>query len=94
MGLFAHTLSGSEAKAKGLVWDAVPAEDLISSVVAASAQLSADPELARAVKTSLNLTTTSLDAWSAATEVERARQLWSLTRTRPHDPALIAEGSS
>ena len=42
-----------------------------------------DPDLARAIKASFVLTTSARDAWAAATEVERARQMWSLTRPRP-----------
>jgi enoyl-CoA hydratase len=83
LGIFAHTVSGAEAKARGLVWDAVPRADLDQAVAAAIAPLRADPELARAIKSSLTLTTSPLDAWAAATEVERARQMWSLTRWRP-----------
>ena len=83
LGMFARTLSGAEAKARGLVWDAVPRADLDRAVAEAAAPLRADPELARAIKASLVLTTSPLDAWAAATEVERARQMWSLTRRRP-----------
>ena len=83
LGMFARTLSGAEAKAVGLVWDAVARADLDDLVAATCAPLRRDPELARAIKASLTHTTTSLDAWAAATEVERARQMWSLTR--PHE---------
>jgi enoyl-CoA hydratase len=83
LGMFARTLSGTDAEAIGLVWDAVPSADLDHAVAAACAPLRADPELARAIKASLAHTTSSTDAWAAATEVERARQMWSLTRSRP-----------
>lgn len=82
LGMFAQPLSAAEAKAAGLVWDAVPRAELDRVVAAACAPLQADPDLARAIKASLNLTTSPLDAWAAATEVERARQMWSLTRPR------------
>ena len=78
--MFARTLTGAEAKAVGLAWDAVPCADLDGLVADACAPLRADPELARAIKASLIHTTSPLDAWAAATEVERARQMWSLTR--------------
>jgi enoyl-CoA hydratase len=87
MGMFARPLTGRDAKAKGLVWDAVPAADLDDAVAAACWSLRSDPSLARAIKASLNLTTPGLDAWATATEVERARQLWSLTRPRPTRPS-------
>ena len=83
MAMFARPLSGAEAKTVGLAWDAVPRDELDQVVATACAPLRADPELARAIKASLTRTTTSLDAWAAATEVERARQMWSLTRPRP-----------
>ena len=83
LGVFARPLTGTEAKARGLVWDAVPRADLDQAVTDACAPLRADPELARALKASLVHTTSSLDAWAVATEVERARQMWSLTRPRP-----------
>jgi enoyl-CoA hydratase len=84
LGIFARPLTGTEAKAAGLVWEAVPAADLDAAVDAACAPLRHDPALARAVKASLAATTSPLDAWTAATEVERARQMWSLTRPRPN----------
>ena len=78
--MFARTLSGAEAKAVGLVWDAVPRADLDDLSRPPARRCARDPELARAIKASLTHTTSSLDAWAAATEVERARQMWSLTR--------------
>ncbi|GIJ56313.1 enoyl-CoA hydratase-related protein [Virgisporangium aurantiacum] len=80
LGVFACPLTALEAKAAGLIWDVAADGDLDALVDAAAAPLRADPELARALKTSLQLTTSGVDAWSAATEVERARQMWSLTR--------------
>jgi enoyl-CoA hydratase len=88
LGVFARSLSGAEAKATGLVWDAVPRAELDELVAVACAPLRADPELARAIKASLAHTTSSIDAWAAATEVELARQMWSLTRPRPARPAV------
>jgi enoyl-CoA hydratase len=83
MGMFARPLTGAEAKAAGLVWDAIPVADLDQAVADACAPLRRDPALARAIKASLALTTSRIDDWAAATEVERARQMWSLTRPRP-----------
>lgn len=82
MGLFGVRLSGREAEARGLVWTAVPAEFLDQQIEELTRHLAADPALARALKTSLNLTAGSND-WAAAIEIERARQLWSLSRPRP-----------
>lgn len=54
----------------------------MASTSEASTSLARGPELARALKSSLNLTTSSIEKWASATEVERARQMWSLTRDR------------
>lgn len=83
MGVFGRSLTAIEAAEAGLVWTAVPASDIEDLLTELTAHLAADPALARALKASLGLTTASHDAWAAATEVERARQLWSLTRPRP-----------
>jgi len=80
LGVFARPLSAAEAKSIGLVWDAVPAEALDDVIASTCATLRVDPHLARAVKASLNLTTSPSAAWAVAVEVERARQMWSLTR--------------
>jgi enoyl-CoA hydratase len=86
VGVFARPLTGVEARARGLAWDAVPDHRLRAAVVEACSAPAADPGFARAVKASLNRTTSGSDAWATATEVERARQLWSLTRPRPSHP--------
>jgi len=80
MGMFARPLTGAEAKAAGLVWDAIPVADLDQAVADACAPLRRDPALARAIKASLALTTSRIDDWAAATEVERARQMWPSSR--------------
>lgn len=85
MGMFARPLAGAEAKQVGLVWDAVPVADLDDAVDAACAPLRADPDLARAIKGTFTRTTSGSDAWAVATEVERARQMWSLTRNDTKD---------
>lgn len=87
MSLFARPLTGAQAKQCGLVWEAVDAEQLDAEVSDACAPLQADPELARALKSTFRLTVQSRDEWAAATEVERARQMWSLTRPRPEKSA-------
>jgi enoyl-CoA hydratase len=82
MGLFAETLDAAAAQAAGLVWRVVPESDLDAAVEAATASAASDPELARALKSSIDRTAGSIDSWAAAIEVERARQMWSLTRVR------------
>jgi len=82
LGLFAQTLDAESAQAAGLVWEVAPRHELGAVVDEATTSLARDPELARALKSSLNLTTSSIEEWASATEVERARQMWSLTRDR------------
>jgi enoyl-CoA hydratase len=80
LGVFARPLSAADAHAVRLVWSVHSVSDLDGAVREATAPLGRDPGLARALKSSLNHTTSSIDRWLAATEVERARQMWSLTR--------------
>lgn len=94
LGVFGRRVSAIEAQALGLVWSTVPASGLDQALAALTGHLAADPELSRALKTSLTLTTASLEDWAAATEVERARQLWSLSRPRMGSESRGDEGTS
>ena len=82
IGLFNQALNASDAQSVGLVWRCVPAADLEVLLREFANHLASDPALARATKASLNLTCSSIDQWSVAVEVERARQMWSLSRNR------------
>jgi len=79
MGLFGQPLDALGAQASGLVWRTVDHEEMPEIVESLVRSHASDPELARALKSSLNHTTGGGD-WIAATEVERARQMWSLAR--------------
>ncbi|MFJ2443543.1 enoyl-CoA hydratase-related protein [Streptomyces sp. NPDC087658] len=87
MGVFARRVRGAEAVGLGLAWAAVPAVDLHPTVRELIAHLAADPELARALKADLRLTVLDGTAWERSVEIERARQMWSLTR-RNSDKSL------
>jgi enoyl-CoA hydratase len=87
LGVFGRRLTGASAADIGLVWDAVPVADLAEAAQRLAEPVARDPELARALANSLRLTTTPPRAWQAAIEVERARQMWSLSRPRPVDAA-------
>jgi enoyl-CoA hydratase len=87
LGVFGQRITGRRAAELGLVWAALPAADLAEAAQRLAAPVAADPELARALATSLRLTTTTAGSWDAAVEVERARQMWSLTRPRPAAPS-------
>lgn len=83
LGVFGQRITGRRAAEIGLVWQAVPAANLAEAAQELAARVATDPDLARALVASLRLTTTPAPAWDAAVEVERARQMWSLTRQRP-----------
>jgi enoyl-CoA hydratase len=82
LGVFAQDLTAREALEYGLVWSVSTVAEIDGSIERATAPLARDPELARALKASLNLTTAPAERWLAATDIERARQMWSLSRPR------------
>jgi enoyl-CoA hydratase len=83
LGVFGRRLRADAALACGLVADVVEPAALRDAVRTATAHLAADPALARALKASLRRTVHDVAAHDRAVEVERARQLWSLSRTSP-----------
>ena len=81
-GVFAHPITADRAVTSGLAWAAVPAADLVPAAERAVTHLAADPPLARALAATLRRTVTDLTAWDRSVEIERARQMWSLSRPR------------
>jgi enoyl-CoA hydratase len=81
-GVFARSISAEQAVALGLAWTAVPAGDLLPAAERSVAHLAADPPLARALAATFRLTVADPTAWDGAVEIERARQMWSLSRPR------------
>ena len=81
MALFGERLSGAEAVRRGLAWAAVPAAEVLATAQRLAAVPGADPELARRTAATLRATSgpPALPA-SAALELERAAQMWSLRR--------------
>jgi enoyl-CoA hydratase len=79
-GVFAQPISADRAVATGLAWTSVPAADLLRVAEGSVAHLAADPALARALATTLRQTAADPAAWDRAVEIERARQMWSLSR--------------
>jgi enoyl-CoA hydratase len=61
---------------------AVPVDTCRDTVSRTVAHLAVDPELARALAATLHRTVSNPVAWDQAVEIERARQLWSLSRPR------------
>ena len=83
-GVFAQTITAQQAVATGLAADLVTPADISQTVAHATEHLAADPALARALVETLRRTVLDPTAWDRAIEIERARQMWSLSRPRPH----------
>ncbi|MHA3700857.1 enoyl-CoA hydratase-related protein [Jatrophihabitans sp. YIM 134969] len=81
VGVFAQPLDARQALAAGLAHDVVAGADLHGAVSAAVQHLAADPPLARAITHTLRCTVLDTADWDRAVEIERARQMWSLTHT-------------
>lgn len=81
-GVFAQPIDAARAVATGLAWAAVPADELRATVEALVQHLAADPPLARALAADLHRTVFDSADWERAIELERARQMWSLTRPK------------
>jgi enoyl-CoA hydratase len=82
LGVFGRTMRGDAAMTAGLVNELSAPESLLETAAAMTAHLGADPDLARALKEDLRRTVSDQAAWDRAMESERARQMWSLARTK------------
>ncbi|MEP6813972.1 MAG: enoyl-CoA hydratase-related protein [Marmoricola sp.] len=81
-GVFGQKITAEQAVTHGLAI-AVDPDDLAGAIGDHTAHLAADPALARALIATLRRTVLDASVWDRAVEVERARQMWSLTRTAP-----------
>lgn len=82
-GVFGQTITAQQAVATGLAADSVTPSEIAQTVVRTTEHLAADPALARALVATLRRTVLDLSAWDRAVEIERARQMWSLSRPLP-----------
>jgi enoyl-CoA hydratase len=82
-GVFAQPIDADTALRSGLAWAAVAPDQLLDVASRTVAHLAADPALARALAATLRRTVADDAAWDRAIEIERARQMWSLTRRTP-----------
>jgi enoyl-CoA hydratase len=82
LGVFGRALRGDAALTAGLVQELTDPDELLGAAAAMTAHLGADPALARALKDDLRRTVIDQSAWDRAMESERARQMWSLARTK------------
>lgn len=90
-GMFAQTITAQQALATGLAADAVTPAEIPQTVARATEHLAADPVLARALVETVRRTVLDPTAWDRAVEIERARQMWSLSRPRPHQRGTSKE---
>jgi len=81
IAIFSEEISGTRAAELGLAWMAVSSEQVDERATTLAHRAAQDPTLARMMRASLRaeLGPPPLP-WSAAVEVERAPQLWSLRR--------------
>jgi enoyl-CoA hydratase len=79
--LFGATITGVEAVARGLAWVAVPAEQVDLTARRLAEVPARDPELARRTARSMRtIAGPPAISWTAALELERASQMWSMRR--------------
>lgn len=81
-GVFARPIDAQQAVACGIAWAQTSTATLREEVAEMTAHLAADPPLARALAQTLRRTVLDPAEWDRAVEIERARQMWSLSRTR------------
>jgi len=79
-GVFAQAVTAEHAVSAGLAWTVVAHAELAATAAGCVGHLAADPPLARALVATLRRTVTDAAAWDRAVEIERARQMWSLSR--------------
>ncbi|MBM4695473.1 enoyl-CoA hydratase [Rhodococcus hoagii] len=99
MGVLGAALSGTDAVRRGLAWDTAEPDEILAEAEALVAIAARDPLLARRIKNSARL---ELDQpgvpWSAAVEIERGVQMWSMGRkgeaawdTKPSKPIVSGD---
>jgi enoyl-CoA hydratase len=79
--LFGVRVTGRELAARGLAWQALPSDEVEAAAFELARTPAADPELSRRTARSLRaaLGPPALP-WSAALELERGAQMWSMRR--------------
>ena len=81
VGLFGEQLTGAEAAARGLAWEAVPDDAVDARAHELAARAARDPLLARRALASFRAEVgPPAVPWEAALEMERGVQVWSMRR--------------
>lgn len=80
-GLFGCDLTGSDAARLGVAWQAVPDEEVEATALGLAEGVARDPELSRVLTATFREETMlARPSWTAAAQLERAAQMWSLRR--------------
>lgn len=88
IGIFGEEVSGVQAQALGMAWDAVDDGDVLDRAVALAERVGSQPELARDVVATLRMEVWPPGmSWPVALQAERAPQLRSLRRRHTEPPA-------
>jgi enoyl-CoA hydratase len=81
IGLFGEEISGAQAHALHIAWDALPDDEVEPRAFELAKRVAADPLLARRTVASLrNELGPPAVSWRAGVAMERAEQMWSLRR--------------
>jgi enoyl-CoA hydratase len=81
LGLFGEVLSGEDAVAHGIAWQALPDDDVEPRALELAGRVARDPLLARRATTSLRRELgPPPTSWEAAAEMERGVQMWTMAR--------------
>jgi enoyl-CoA hydratase len=82
LGLFGEEIEGTHAQALGIAWEALPEDRVVPRATELARRVARDPELARAMASSLRLELgPPAISWAAALQAETAVQGWSLRRS-------------
>jgi enoyl-CoA hydratase len=95
IGLFGEEVSGEQAQALRLAWSALPAEEVDAAAHALAARIAVDPSLTRrSVASFRGEIGPPAVPWAVAVDLERAPQMWSLSRRHHQATAPQSESSN
>jgi enoyl-CoA hydratase len=94
LGMFGEEIDGHRAHELGIAWEAVAEQDVLPRAQMLAARVARDPELARAMASSLRLELGPPPvSWRAALQAESAAQAWSLRRLDPENFSVRIGGT-
>lgn len=87
LSVFGRELTGDECVEKGLAWSAVDESVVDDQALEIASALGKSPALSRLRLRSLRLeSSTHVDGWSQAVEMERGVQMWSMANRQAENP--------